>query len=166
MLVLSSVSVGDPAPRQVVGRQLDLDPIAGQDPDVVLAHFSGDSGENAVAAVDLHAEHRAWKRFDDFALDLDFLFLLRHSPHRNRARRARCRIQKTTAQQRLRRVENGSKTVPACPAWEAFDYGNQPAWPAAGASRSTLALRSVRIRGPLSVIATVCSKWADSEPSA
>ena len=44
---------------EVVGRELDLDPIAGEDADVVLAHFPGDGREDVVPAVNLHAEHGA-----------------------------------------------------------------------------------------------------------
>jgi hypothetical protein len=73
MLVLSSVSVGDPASGQVVRGQLDLHLVAGEDPNVVLPHLTGDGGKDIVTAVDLHSEHGARKRFDDLSLDLDLL---------------------------------------------------------------------------------------------
>ena len=66
---------GDSAAGEVVGRELDLDTIAGEDADVVLAHLPGDTSEDAMAIVELNPEHRAGKRFDDLALDLDLLFL-------------------------------------------------------------------------------------------
>jgi len=66
---------GDSAAGEVVGRELDLDAVAGEDADVVLAHLPGDASEDTVAIVELHPEHRAWERFDDLALDLDLLFL-------------------------------------------------------------------------------------------
>jgi hypothetical protein len=75
MLVLSSVSVGDPAASEVVCGQLDLHFVAGQDADVVLSQHPGDGGKHIVTAVDLHPKHCARERFDDLALDLDLLFL-------------------------------------------------------------------------------------------
>src|SRR5712691_11694115 len=78
---LSSVAVGDAAAVQVVRGELDLDFVAREDADVVLAHLAGDRRENAVAALELDPEHRAGQRLYDLALDLDFLFLERHSPH-------------------------------------------------------------------------------------
>src|SRR6476659_6449491 len=66
---------GDSAAGEVIGRELDLDTIAGEDADVVLAHLPGDTSEDAMAIVELHPEHRAGERFHDLALDLDLLFL-------------------------------------------------------------------------------------------
>src|SRR5206468_12564795 len=107
MLGLSSVSVRDPSSGQVVGRELDLDLVAREDADVVLAHLPGDRGQDRlVHPVDLYPEHRARERLDDLALHLDFLFFLRHLPHRNRARRARLGTRKNTA---LAAGVNGSK---------------------------------------------------------
>src|SRR5947207_14699276 len=107
MLGLSSVSVRNPSSGEVVGRELDLDLVAGEDANVVLAHLPGDRGQDSlVHPVDLHPEHRAWERLDDLALHLDFLFFLRHLPHRNRARRARLGTWKNTA---LAAGVNGSK---------------------------------------------------------
>src|SRR5918997_632021 len=70
-----TVAVRDAAAVQVVGRELDLHPVSGEDPDVVLAHLAGDGREDAVTAVELHPEHRARERLDDLAFDLDLLFL-------------------------------------------------------------------------------------------
>jgi hypothetical protein len=66
---------GDSAAGEVVGRELDLHTVAGEDANVVLAHLSGDASEDTVAIVELHPEHRAGERFDDLTLDLDLLFL-------------------------------------------------------------------------------------------
>src|SRR3974377_412617 len=44
--------VHDPAPPQVVGRKLDLDPVAREDPDVVHAHLARDVGEHLVVVVE------------------------------------------------------------------------------------------------------------------
>src|ERR687888_1915772 len=72
--------VSDPATRQVVWRELYLDLVARQDPDVVLSHLSGDRGQDGVTPVELHPEHRARERLGDLAFDLDLLFFVRHSP--------------------------------------------------------------------------------------
>ena len=45
-LLVLSVSVGDSPAGQVVGRQLNLHLVAGEDADVVLAHLPGDGGED------------------------------------------------------------------------------------------------------------------------
>src|SRR5947209_19682060 len=50
------VAVGDAASGEVVGGQLHLDAVTGQDPDVVHPHLPGDVGEDLVAVVELHAE--------------------------------------------------------------------------------------------------------------
>src|SRR5271169_3490839 len=73
-----SVTVGDAPAIEVVRRQFHLDHVARKNPDVVLAHLPGDRRQDVVATVELDPEHGAWKRFGDFALDLDLLFLARH----------------------------------------------------------------------------------------
>src|SRR5204862_4678159 len=45
---LSSVTVGDAAAGEVVGRELHLDAIPRQDADVVLAHLSGNCREHGM----------------------------------------------------------------------------------------------------------------------
>src|SRR5215211_2882213 len=72
------MSVGNAPAGEVVGRELDLDPVAREDADVVLAHLSGDLRQHLVPAVDLDAEHRARQGLDDLAFHLDLLFLLSH----------------------------------------------------------------------------------------
>src|SRR5919205_3296989 len=69
------VPVGDAAAIEVVGRELDLDPIARQDADVVPAHLAGDVAENLVAVVERHPEHRVGQGLRDLALHLDLVFL-------------------------------------------------------------------------------------------
>jgi hypothetical protein len=66
---------GDSAAGEVVGRELYLHAIAGENADVVLAHLPGDASEDVVTVVELYPEHRAGERLDDFAFDLDLLFL-------------------------------------------------------------------------------------------
>jgi hypothetical protein len=70
----SLVPVGDAAPREVVGRQLDLDTIARKDPDVVHAHFPRDVGQNVMAVLELHAEHGIGKGFVDGAFQHNRVF--------------------------------------------------------------------------------------------
>src|SRR4029079_7232323 len=86
------VPIGDSTAVQVVGAQLHLDLVAGDDSDVVLPHLSRDGRENRVAAFELYPEHRARERLDDRAFNLDLLFLARHSHilrGRTRARHSR-----------------------------------------------------------------------------
>src|SRR6476646_10788332 len=71
-----SVSVGDPAAGQVVGRQLHLDLVAGEDADVVLAHLPGDGREDRMPAVDLHPEHRAGEGLGDLNVDIDLVIFI------------------------------------------------------------------------------------------
>src|SRR5215204_5696281 len=73
-----SVSVGDAAAREIVRGELDLDLVAREDADVVLAHLPRDRREDIVPALDLDSEHRARQGLDDLALDLDLLFLCGH----------------------------------------------------------------------------------------
>ena len=75
------MAIRDPTAAEVVGAELDLDFVAGEDPDVVLPHLPGDGREHGVATpVELHPEHRARERFDDLAFNLDLLFLGRQIP--------------------------------------------------------------------------------------
>ena len=50
-------AVGDATLGQVVRRHLDLDLVAGQDADVVLAHAAGNVGRDHVAVLELDPEH-------------------------------------------------------------------------------------------------------------
>src|SRR6266516_2266048 len=91
---ISSVPVGDSTAVEVVRAELHLDLVPGEDADVVLAHLPGDRGENVMPGVELHPEHRARERLDDFAFHLDLLFLLRHFlsvPRFTHARQSRAR---------------------------------------------------------------------------
>src|SRR6476660_3701717 len=71
----SLVAVGDAASAEVVGGELDLDPVAGEDPDVVHAHLPGDVGEHLVPVLELDPEHGVGQRFDDRPLDQDRVVL-------------------------------------------------------------------------------------------
>src|ERR1700751_4181447 len=71
----SLVSVGDPTPAEVVGSELHLDAIAGQDADVVHAHLPRDVSQHLVPVLELHSEHGIGQRLDDCALEHDRVFL-------------------------------------------------------------------------------------------
>src|SRR5690606_19026699 len=71
-------AVGDATLGEVVGRHLDLDPVAGQDADVVLAHPPGEVRDDLVAVLQLHPEHRVRERFGDRAFEFDDV-VFRHS---------------------------------------------------------------------------------------
>src|SRR5580765_4633075 len=116
--------------------------MAGEDADVVLAHLPGDGREDERPVVDLHPEHRARERLDDLAFDLDFLFFYGQTASSRGLDRAG-RANRGTSRNRPR--QSGGSAVRA--------YRSKT-----GAA--------VRIRGPAAVTATVCSKWAESEPSA
>src|SRR5439155_27136753 len=75
----SAVPVDDPAPREVVRRELHEHPVTRQDPDVVHPHLAGDVGEDLVTVVELDAEHRVRERLDHRSLDLNRV-LLGHTP--------------------------------------------------------------------------------------
>lgn len=52
----------------VVAADLDLDPVAREDPNVVFSDFSGDVAENEVLVVEAHAEHAVGEGLHDKAL--------------------------------------------------------------------------------------------------
>src|SRR5581483_2393315 len=70
----SLVAVGDATAGQVVGRELDLDPVAGEDADVVHAHLPGDVCEHLVPVVELDPEHRVGKRLENRPFEDDRVF--------------------------------------------------------------------------------------------
>src|SRR5262245_56667444 len=70
----SLVAVGDATAGQVVRRELHLDPVAGEDADVVHPHLAGDVREHLVAVVELDAEHGVRQRLDDRAFEHDRVF--------------------------------------------------------------------------------------------
>src|SRR5687768_6153869 len=87
---LVAVAVDDAAAPEVVGRELDLDPVAREDPDPVAAHLSGRVPEGLVAVVERDAEEAVPERLDHFALHLDLVFLVALLG-RNRVSQARLR---------------------------------------------------------------------------
>ena len=71
----SAVPERDPASAEVVGGELDLDPVAGEDADVVHAHLPGDVGEDLVAVLELHLEHGVRQTLEDRSFEDDRIFL-------------------------------------------------------------------------------------------
>src|SRR5574340_245614 len=51
-------AIRDPAPAQVVGRQLDDDLVARQDADVVHTHLARDVSEHLVPVIEVYPKHR------------------------------------------------------------------------------------------------------------
>src|SRR2546421_7954860 len=135
---ISSVPVGDSTAVEVVRAELHLDLVPREDADIVLSHLPGDGRENVVPGIELHPEHRARERLDDFAFHLDLLFLLRHflSVPKVYARTAKPRAA----------VCHRSKAAPAPGVAE----GAPASRPGVGGLAADASSR-VRIRGPSSV---------------
>src|SRR5919198_407028 len=68
-------AVRDPSASEVVGRELDSDAVAGQDPDEVHPELSADVGQDAVAVFQLDCEHRVGEGFDYRPFDFDRISL-------------------------------------------------------------------------------------------
>src|SRR5919204_7608 len=70
------VPVDDPAAGEVIRRELDVDPVAREDPDPVAAHLPGGIPERLLAVVERDLVHPVPERLDHLALQLDLLFLV------------------------------------------------------------------------------------------
>src|SRR5919106_3754182 len=136
------VPIRDTTPGQVVGRELHLDAVPGEDPDVVHPHLPGDVGEHLVTVLELDPEHCVRKRLDHRPLDEDGVIfgLGQGEPPTFLTRDATSGRLETSAPVYGFCQTPANRVVPA------------------GQGR-------VRTSGPLSVTATVCSKWADSDRS-
>src|SRR5690606_4203657 len=73
----SAVAEHDPSFREVVGRELDRDPVARRHAYVVPPHLARQMRRDDVAVVELHAEKGVREGVDDGALHFDRLFLRR-----------------------------------------------------------------------------------------
>src|SRR5918999_84664 len=130
------------ASREVVRRELDLHPVPGEDPDVMHPHLPRDVGQDLVPVLELHPEHGVRQGLHDCPLDLDDVFF-GHAPTGSFERVSPAAGHANTASRRGR-----------SPVYEGIPklvHGPHP--------------RAVRISGPSSVTAIVCSKWAASDPS-
>ena len=79
-VVRSAAAVDDAALGQIVGRHLDGDLVAGEDADVVLAHFPGDVRSHNVPGFELHPERCVRQSLDDFAFHLNRIFFRHPQP--------------------------------------------------------------------------------------
>jgi hypothetical protein len=68
------VAVDDPTSVEVVRRDLDAHAVAGEHADSEAAHLARQVREDGVPVLELDAEHRVGKRFDDLAVERDLLF--------------------------------------------------------------------------------------------
>jgi len=73
------VAVNDAPTSQIIGRELNANPIAQEDADIVLAHPARDVGQYPMAIVELNTELRIGECLDDRALYLDLLLRSLHS---------------------------------------------------------------------------------------
>src|SRR5664280_1746525 len=69
------VAVGDPPPGQVVGGDLHLHLVPGEDADAVHPHLSGAVGQHFVTILELHSEHGVGQRLNHHSLEHDGIFL-------------------------------------------------------------------------------------------
>jgi hypothetical protein len=72
------VSVDNPAATQVIGTQLDDNPVVRQDPDVVHPHLAANVSKNLMPIVEFDPEEGVRERFDNRTLDLDGTVFLGH----------------------------------------------------------------------------------------
>jgi len=72
--VLLLVAIRDTTALQVVGRELNLDAISGEDTDVVHAHLAGNVGQHFVPVFELYSEHGVRKWLDHRPLEDDRVF--------------------------------------------------------------------------------------------
>src|SRR5687768_10322571 len=159
-------SVGDPAAGQVVRRQLDADPVTGQDPDEIHPEFAADMGEHTVAVLQFDREHRVAERFDHRPFDFDRVLLghrltcvpfsrtvsAQGGPTHERVAYQKSPFRATPVQTALRISGNlGRVSSVRMPGARVFSH--------------PLHQTAVRISGPPSVMAIEFSKWAASEPS-
>jgi hypothetical protein len=68
------VPESDPAARQVVRRDLDRDPIAGEDADAESAHVAAERRKHVVAIGQLHPERCVREHLGDRAFQLNRVF--------------------------------------------------------------------------------------------
>ncbi len=69
------MSVGNAAFGQVVRADFDGHSVSREDTNVVHTHLAGDVGDHFMVVLELHAKHRVGECFEDFAFELEFVFL-------------------------------------------------------------------------------------------
>lgn len=65
----------DPTLGEVVWGHLDINTVAGQNADAVLAHFAAGMGQNNVLIIKFDAKHRVGQQLSDHATEFDHIFL-------------------------------------------------------------------------------------------
>ena len=70
------VAIGDAPAREVVGRELYDDLVAGKDADIVHADLARDGAEHRMTVTQIDTKHRVGQRLGDRTLELDCVFLL------------------------------------------------------------------------------------------
>src|ERR1700739_421106 len=73
------VPVDNPPTTEVVGAQLDDDPVIGQDPGLLPPHPPADVGQDLVPVVQLHSEKGVRERLHYRSLNLDGAVFLGHA---------------------------------------------------------------------------------------
>ena len=76
----SALAEDDASASQVVRRKLDLDPVSGNDADVVFPHLAGQMGQDDVSILNLYPEHGVGERLSDHAFHFDRFFFICHRP--------------------------------------------------------------------------------------
>lgn len=79
MKILLFISIDNSALGQVVWRYLQQNPVSREDTDKMKAHLSRNVGEYLVSVVELHLEHRVWKRLDYFSPYFHYFIFIGHA---------------------------------------------------------------------------------------
>ena len=75
-----SRAVGNAALGEVIGRQLNGDPVTPQNTNIMLAHFSGNMGGNHVPIVQFDTELGVGKVFQYGSFHLNMIFFCHNTP--------------------------------------------------------------------------------------
>jgi len=142
------VSIGDAASGEVVGSELHLNPITGQDADVVHTHLPGNMGQHLVPVLEFDAEHGVRQRLGHSPFQDDRVFF----GLRQRALPTTCLSCRLIGSVRANAdvLQRRRETLASC-----APHSNSAPQPG-----------RVKISGPSSVTAMECSQWADNAPSA
>jgi len=72
---LGSMPVSDSSLRKIIRTEFNRNPVAGEDPDVILSHLPGYMSHKLVVILELDPEHRIGQCIDHLAVKLNFVFL-------------------------------------------------------------------------------------------
>ena len=65
---------GDPAPGEIVGRELDRHPVTGKNLDIVHPHLSRDKPQDYMSVLEFHPKGSIWEVFDHLSLHFNQIF--------------------------------------------------------------------------------------------